>query len=199
MPETFSRLNCLYAQRIDVEPKLAAADAILTPKSPDDDAYLIQITVGKRKTPLKSGGIISVESALKAMYQRFASDSSDETTAAAWANKDHRPVVLYIVPSDKFVSSHHGGEKNHPPPLFYFYSYDLQDTFNADPTPGIKRRLVVSFPVRLMETPRCIVRGQEFPSACRSRGPRFLGTSGRGRRMTHQGIHHRSLNIASVG
>lgn len=120
MPETFSRLNCLYAQRIDVEPKLAAADAILTPKSPDDDAYLIQITVGKRKTPLKSGGIISVESALKAMYQRFASDSSDETTAAAWANKDHRPVVLYIVPSDKFVSSHHGGEKNHPHHFFTF-------------------------------------------------------------------------------
>ncbi len=104
-PHTMSKLNHLYAQRIDVEPKLAAADAILTPKSASEDAYLIQITVGARKARLSPSGIGTVKSALKAMYQRLADASEEATTATAWAAKDPSPVALYILPSDKFVSS----------------------------------------------------------------------------------------------
>lgn len=128
-PGTMSRLNHLYAQRIDVEPKLAAADAILTPRSVSENAYLIQITVGARKARLSQSGIDTVKSALTAMYERLAAATSEAATAAAWAAKDPSPVALYIVPSDNF------------------------DAFNADPTPGI-RRLVVSFPV-----PRAEIQG----------------------------------------
>ena len=42
-PDTLAALGTLYVQRIDTEPKLSAADAVLTPESVDKPAYLIQV------------------------------------------------------------------------------------------------------------------------------------------------------------
>ena len=42
-PDTLTALGTLYVQRVNMEPKLPAADAILTPESVDKPAYLIQV------------------------------------------------------------------------------------------------------------------------------------------------------------
>ena len=88
-------------QRIDVEPKLAAADAILTPKSVDEPAFLVQITVARRKTALSKAGVTAVQDALKAMYLHFSIETPSD--AEAWTTKSPSPEVLYLVPSDRFV------------------------------------------------------------------------------------------------
>jgi hypothetical protein len=101
-----SELNTLYVQRLDVEPKLANADAILTAMSCTEPAYLIQITVAARKRELSASGVAAVQEALGVMYAGLGSaDSLDATTSKAWKDKDPLPEVMYLVPSERFVSA----------------------------------------------------------------------------------------------
>jgi hypothetical protein len=56
--------NTVYTQRAGVREKLAGADAIYTPASPDKPAYLIQITAGSSKERLPPAGVKAVKAAL---------------------------------------------------------------------------------------------------------------------------------------
>ena len=103
---TLTQLNTMYFQRPTSGAKLPAADAILTPKSVDKPAYLLQITVSGKKKELSTAGVQNVEAGLKAFYSRLASQSKDVTKKAAWLSKSSAPIVLYMVSSDVFVSFH---------------------------------------------------------------------------------------------
>lgn len=151
------QLNTLYVQRLGIEPKLAAADAILTPKSVEDPAFLIQITVASRKSTLSLKGLSAVQNALKAMYSQFGSESSGET-AEAWHSKSPSPQVLYLVPSESFVSILIFGtavvffKRSLVGAYVMLLHKSLQDTFKADPTTDPctgqpLKRFTVNFPV----------------------------------------------------
>ena len=131
-------------QRIDVEPKLAAADAILTPTSVDQPAYLVQITVAKRKSALSTAGVSAVQDALKAMYLHFSKATPSD--AEAWTSKSPSPEVLYLVPPERFVRGPFVLSSDMFERCCLHAAFEMQDDFSTDPTsdPHLKR-LIVNF------------------------------------------------------